>query len=117
MGGVCPSGPAAPGGGCGGPGLSRDVGVWGPLPPAAPLRRLLPLLLLSWRWVRWLGVVAGCAPSSFRPPLPPLVGVGAPPPPPPLSPPLPFWLRSFSSRRHFARRLENQTWNRGAKRR
>ena len=49
-----------------------------------------------------------------EPSIPPGVGVcspGFPPPPPfvPPPPPRPFWLRSFSSRRHFARRLENQT--------
>ena len=48
-------------------------------------------------------------PSETPTPLPPL-------PPPPLEEPpeLPlsrFWLRSFSSRRHFARRFENQTYH------
>ena len=53
-----------------------------------------------------------------EPSMPPGVGVCSPPGLPPLvplpllppPPPRPFWLRSFSSRRHFARRLENQTW-------
>jgi hypothetical protein len=64
-------------------------------------------------------VPAGWADDAGWTPWSPLSVVVPPPPPPPLTPlstdggpPLPgsrFWLRSFSSRRHLARRFENQT--------
>jgi hypothetical protein len=45
-----------------------------------------------------------CDERTVLPPLPP-----PPPPPTLLLPGSRFWFRSFSSRRHLARRLENQT--------
>ena len=57
--------------------------------------------------------------ETAEPPAPPPPPLAAPPVPPPAlaaedPPELPlslFWLRSFSSRRHLARRFENQTCN------